>query len=83
MWDLNFDTGANGSLEFNGDNIKVHLLEYTITLDLSLQETTSTLLLKLRISYITLKGYLLGSPFYNNKNMMKKIILLFLLLSLS
>jgi hypothetical protein len=27
MWDLNFgDTGA-GSLEFNGDNIKVHLLE--------------------------------------------------------
>jgi hypothetical protein len=24
MWDLNFgDTGANGSLEFNGDNIKV------------------------------------------------------------
>jgi hypothetical protein len=28
MWDLNFgDTGANGSLEFNGDNIKVHLLK--------------------------------------------------------
>jgi hypothetical protein len=37
MWDLNFgDTGANGSLEFNGDNIKVPSAgNYTITLDLS------------------------------------------------
>jgi hypothetical protein len=36
MWDLNFgDTGANGSLEFNGDNIKVPSGNYTITLDLS------------------------------------------------
>ena len=36
-WDLNFgDTGANGSLEYGGDNIKIPSAgNYTITLDLS------------------------------------------------
>lgn len=36
-WDLNFgDTGANGSLEYGGDNIKIPAAgNYTITLDLS------------------------------------------------
>jgi hypothetical protein len=53
MWDLNF--GGNGSLEFNGDNIKV---PSNIIRQVLKEETTSTLLLKLRISYITLKGYL-------------------------
>jgi hypothetical protein len=63
---LNFgDTGANGSLEFNGENIKVPSAKlHNYTLNKFLQETTSTLTKKLRIGYITtLKGYLLGSPF--------------------
>lgn len=36
-WDINFgDTGANGSLEYGGDNIKIPSAgNYTITLDLS------------------------------------------------
>jgi hypothetical protein len=57
--DLNFgDTGADGSLEFNGNNIKVPSAgNYTITLDLSSPRNYKyTLTKKLRISYIPLRA---------------------------
>jgi hypothetical protein len=70
MWDLNFDdTGADGIMILI-QTITWFAAEITITLDFSSPRNYKyTLTKKERISYITLKGYLLGSPFnIFNKN---------------